>query len=459
MNNHPDVATDGTAARQKLARVIGFTGSVSIVVGTIVGSGIFLVPHNMALELHSAAALLSVWVIGGVLALAGALSLAELGAAIPQSGGVYVYLREAFGRLPAFLYGWGLFLVMQSGSIATLAVAFGIYSTAFLPVGHAGQKWVACGLVALLTGVNIIGTRQSSWVQIAFTVAKLSGLALLMVCAVFYRQAAGPMSLPSVHMPHAGLNAWGVALIGVLWGYEGWHMLSFTAGEVKNPAQILPRSYLLGTAIVVVAYLLANVAYLRVLSLNGLALHQRVAAQTMEQIAGTRGAVFVSALILCSIFGATNGTILTGPRVYFAMAGDGLFFSAARKLHPRFRTPALAIGMQGIWSMALAASGSYEQLYTYVIFSAWTFYGLAVAGLIVLRIRRPRLDRPYKVWGYPVLPALFCLAAVLVALSTLRARPLESLGGIVVIMTGAPVYFVLRRFARSTSKTGSSSVL
>jgi len=433
---------------QKPARVIGFPGSVSIVAGTIIGSGIFLVPHNMALVLHSPSALLSVWVIGGTLALAGALSLAELGAAIPQSGGVYVYLREAFGRLPAFLYGWGLFLVMQSGSIATLAVAFGIYSAAFLPVGPAGQKWIACGLVAILTGVNIIGTRQGSWVQTAFTIAKLAGLALLIVCGVFYRAPGRSLGLTLTISSNAGLSAWGVALIGVLWGYEGWHMLSFTAGEVRNPARNLPRSYLLGTAIVVATYLLANVAYLRVLSLNGLALHQRVAAQTMEQIAGARGALFVSALILCSIFGATNGTILTGPRVYFAMAEDGLFFPAAGKLHPRFGTPALAIAIQGIWSMALAASGSYEQLYTYVIFCAWIFYGLAVAGLIVLRRRRPELERPYKVWGYPALPALFCLSAILVAWSTLRARPHESLVGIAIILAGAPVYFTLRRFSR-----------
>ena len=448
MSNHTQNPHDGAPGSQKLARIIGFPGSVSIVVGTIIGSGIFLVPHNMALELHSASSLLWIWVIGGALALAGALSLAELGAAMPHAGGVYVYLREAFGRLPAFLYGWGLLLVMQSGSIATLAVGFGIYSGAFLPIGPASQKWVACGLVVFLTAVNIIGTRESAWVQMTFTVAKLAGLALLVACAAFYRPPGHPLALPTAVASKAGISAWGVALIGVLWAYEGWHMLSFTAGEVRNPSRILPRSYLVGTSIVVAAYLLANVAYLKVLGMAGLTHYERVAAQTMQWIAGPRGAMFVSALILCSIFGATNGTILTGPRVYYAMAEDGLFFSAARKLHPRFRTPAIAIAIQGAWSVVLAASGTYEQLYTYVIFCAWIFYGMAVAGLMVLRRRVPQMERPYRVWGYPVLPALFCLAALLVALSTLRARPLESLVGVGVILAGAPVYLALRKVQR-----------
>jgi APA family basic amino acid/polyamine antiporter len=448
MNDPPGTQGGCQQRSQKLARVIGFPGSVSIVAGTIIGSGIFLVPHNMARELGSPAALLSVWVVGGALALAGALSLAELGAAMPSAGGVYVYLKEAFGPLPAFLYGWGLLLVMQTGSIATLAVAFGIYSAAFVPVGVAREKWIACGLVAFLTGVNILGTRQGSWVQTAFTVAKLLGLALLVGSALIYHPQNVAPGLTAAIRLKPDLRAWGVALIGVLWGYEGWHMLSFTAGEVRNPSRILPRSYLVGTLIVVGAYLAANMAYLKVLSMSGLALHQRVAAQTMEQIAGAQGRVFVSALILCSIFGAVNGTILTGPRVYFAMAEDGLFFRAARKLHPRFRTPALAIAIQGAWAAVLAASGSYEQLYTYVIFSAWVFYGLAVAGLLVLRRRAPNLERPYQVWGYPALPALFCLAAFLVALSTLRARPHESLLGMAIIGAGAPVYFSVRKLSR-----------
>jgi basic amino acid/polyamine antiporter, APA family len=449
MNSPTDASREGTPVMPGLSRIIGYPGSIAIVVGTIIGSGIFLVPHNMALELGSPGSLLAVWIVGGALALAGALSLGELGAAMPHAGGVYVYLREAFGPLPAFLYGWGLLLVMQSGSIATLAVGFGIYSGAFLPVGEAGQKWVACGLVVFLTGVNILGTRQSSWVQTTFTVAKLSGLAVLIGAAVFYHPAVSGLGSSAPISAKSGVGAWGVAVVGVLWAYEGWHMLSFTAGEVRNPGRILPRSYLVGTVVVIAAYLLANVAYLKVLGMAGLMRYPRVAAETMQVIAGPRGALFVSALILCSIFGATNGTILTGPRVYYAMAEDKLFFRAARNLHPRFRTPALAIAIQGAWSVALAASGSYEQLYTYVIFSAWIFYGMAVAGLIVLRRRAPQLERPYRVWGYPALPALFCVAALLVAISTLWERPLESVGGIAVILAGAPIYFLLRKSGRA----------
>jgi APA family basic amino acid/polyamine antiporter len=435
-----------------LPRAIGGLGSTAIVVGTIIGSGIFLVPHNVALHVGTPGSFFAIWVIGGLLSLAGALSLAELGAALPEAGGVYVYLREAYGRSFAFLYGWGMLLVIQSGSVATLAVAFGIYSGEFLPLSPLERKLVAAAVVTLLTTVNVIGVRAGSAVQTLFTFAKLAGLAIIVGSAVFahgVQRATSSVPLPTARTT---LSSFGVALIGVLWAYEGWHMLSFTAGEVKNPARVLPPSYFLGTLLVILAYLGANLAYLRVLTLPALAEHERVAAAAMYLLAGPRGTLFVSALILCSIFGALNGTILTGPRAYFAMARDGVFFSFAGRVHPRFKTPALAVLLQGALSVVLAISGTYEQLFTYVIFSAWIFYGAAVMAVLVLRRRRPTLERPYRIWGSPIVPVAFALAAVAIVANTLITKPHESFIGLGIILLGLPVYFAWKQKAVRSRK-------
>jgi basic amino acid/polyamine antiporter, APA family len=435
-----------------LPRVIGGIGSTALVVGTVIGSGIFLVPHNVALEVGSVSLLLLVWVVGGVLAFAGALSLAELGAAMPEAGGVYVYLREAYGRLAAFLYGWGMLLVIESGSVATLAVAFGIYMASLVNLTLFDQKLVASGVVALLTAVNIVGTREGSAVQTVFTAAKLFGLAAIMGCALGVRHITHAVRPPGLAVVHTSFSSFGVALVGVLWAYEGWHMLSFSAGEVKNPGRTLPRSYFLGMIIVVAVYLGANLAYLRALSLPALIDHQRVAARAMEVLAGPRGAGFVSVLILCSIFGALNGNMLAGPRAYFAMARDGLFFSFVGRVHSRYQTPVFAILIQGIWSVVLAASGSYQQLYTYVIFSGWIFYAAAVLSVLVLRRREPFLKRPYRVWGYPVLPVLFSIAALAVVANTVAREPGEALIGLSLILIGIPIYLIWTRRQRSTAK-------
>jgi basic amino acid/polyamine antiporter, APA family len=428
-----------------LPRAIGYLGATAIVVGTIIGSGIFLVPHNVAMHVGTPGSLFAVWVVGGLLSLAGALSLAELGAALPEAGGVYVYLREAYGKGFAFLYGWGMLVVIHSGSVATLAVAFGIYSGTFLPLTPLERKLVASAVVAVLTAVNVFGVRSGSAVQTLFTFAKLAGLAIIVGSAVFargVRPLASSLPLPT---PHTTVSSFGIALIGVLWAYEGWHMLSYTAGEVRNPARVLPRSFFLGTLLVVLAYLSANLAYLRVLTLSALAQHERVAATAMEILVGPRGRLFVSALILCSIFGALNGTILTGPRAYFAMARDKVFFSSVGRVHPRFKTPALAVLIQGVLSIVLAVSGTYEQLYTYVIFSAWIFYGAAVMAVLVLRRQRPNLERPYRIWGSPFVPIAFALAALAIVANTLVTKPRESGVGLGIILLGLPIYFAWRR--------------
>ncbi len=432
-------------AVETLPREIGILGSTAIVVGTIIGSGIFLVPHDVALEVGSVASLYLVWIVGGALALAGALSLGELGAAMPEAGGIYVYLREAYGKLFAFLYGWGSLLVIDAGSAATLAVAFGIYSSAFIPLTPLEQKLLGAATIIVLTFVNILGVRKGTAVQTIFTIAKLGGLVVIIGCAFLLPPVTRVASSAPLPVAHTTLSSFGIALVGVLWAYQGWHQLSYTAGEVKNPAWVLPRGFFLGTAIIVIVYLAANAAYLRVLPLQVMVEHQRVAATAMLWLLGPNGARFVSALILCSIFGALNGTILTSPRVYYAMARDGVFFRAAARIHPRYRTPAVALIVLGGWSTLLAMSGTFEELYTYVIFAMWIFSGAAIAGVILLRRRLPDLPRPYRVWGYPFLPLAFTVAALAIVVNTMVRKPLESFLGLAIVLAGIPLYFIWRR--------------
>lgn len=435
--------------RQALPRIIGTIGSTALVVGIIIGSGIFLVPHEVAQQVGSIRSLLLVWVVGGVLTLAGALSLAELGAAMPEAGGIYVYLREAYGKLPAFLLGWGNLVVIESGAVATLAVGFGIYAARVAPLSPTGQKITACAVIAILALVNIAGAREGSFVQTLFTAAKLAGIAAIIVCAIVFHAAHQFRSLPSLPTPRTSFGSFGVALVGVLWAYSGWYELSYSAGEVKNPGKTLPRSYLIGVLIVMAAYLSTNVAYLHALPLRAIAQYQDVAARAMRIFTGPAGAAFISALILCSIFGALNGTILTGTRTYFAMARDGLFFSAVGRVHPQFKTPVLAIVIESVWAGVLAASGSYQQLYTYVIFTAWIFFAACVFGVVVLRRRLPQRHRPYRVWGYPVLPVAFSIAALAVVGNTLVREPRESILGLLLILAGIPIYFIwTRRISR-----------
>ncbi len=434
-----------------LPRAIGVPGATVIVIGTIIGSGIFLVPHNVAREVGSVQSLYLVWIIGGALALAGALSLAELGAAMPEAGGIYVYLREAYGRPIAFLFGWGSLLVIDAGSAATLAVAFGIYSATFFPLTPLEQKLIAFAVIAVLTFINILGVRKGTAVQAIFTVAKLGGLAVIVGCALYFHSVRPLPATASLPTPHTTLSSFGIALIGVLWAYQGWHQLSYNAGEIKNPSRNLPLGFLLGTLIVVGAYLAANFAYLHVLSMNALAQHQRVAATTMQVLVGTGGAVFVSALILCSMFGALNGTLLTSSRVYYAMARDKVFINWVSKIHPKYETPAAALLILGGWSTVLALSGTFEQLYTYVVFTMWVFSAIAILAVIVLRRKMPGLHRPYRVIGYPVLPIAFTLAALIIVINTAITEPVESVAGLGIVLSGLPLYYI---WQRSSKKQG-----
>ena len=427
----------------ELPRKLGLVDATAILIGTVIGSAIFLVPNVVARSLPSAGLILLVWSLTGVLTFFGALAYGELGAMIPATGGQYVYLREAYGPLVGFLSGWASFLVMQSGGIATLAAGFAIYLSYFIPLSPVAGKLASVLLIAVLTAVNYRGVRLGAGVQRVFTFLKLAGLTVIVVSAFL-----SPRHIATADTASLGGFSWsqfGVAMIACLWAYEGWNCVSFVAGEVKRPERNLLLALSLGTAALIAIYLAANVAYMRVLSVPTLATTDRVAARAAEITMGSIGGTLVSLTILLSIIGASNGAILTFARAYFAQARDGLFFRAVGSVHPRFETPHIAIVVQGIWAAVLAISGSYEVLFSYVVFAAWIFYGLAVLGVVVLRHKAPKLPRPYRMWGYPVTPIAFAAVAFWFVMNTIITTPVSSLIGLAIVAAGVPVYYIWRR--------------
>ena len=437
-----------------LVRELGRADGIALVVGTVIGSGIYLVPGPIAGQLHSLSAVLLVWAVGGLLSLSGALSLGELGAMYPGAGGLYVYLRHAFGRPLAFLYGWGLLSMIQTGSIATLAVGFSLYLSRLFPLSRAGQKVTAIVCILLFTGVNCLGLRLGKLVQNVSTVSKLAGLALLFLLLVWrghIHLLRSSLTAPSTSLSHSFVP-FGAALIAVLWAYEGWHVVSFTASEFRSPKRDLPRSLFWGTAICAGIYLLLNVAYYSVLTPLEIRGTDHAAATAVQTAYGTGTTVLISILIITSILGAMNGLVLTGPRVYYAMARDDIFFRRLGQTSRRYHTPIFAIVTQGLWASLLTLLGTFQQLFTYVIFTAWIFYGLTVASVIVLRIRKPGLERSFRVPAYPWLPILFVIAALGISASTIISDPIHACFGIAMILAGVPLYLFFRSIQRSAEK-------
>ena len=431
------------ACPSTLRKELNLFDAVAIVVGTIIGSGIFLIPSSIAAQLNSLAAVLLVWVVGGVLTLFGALSLAELGAVFPGTGGLCTYLRRVYGPLPAFLYAWALLVMIHSGSIAALAVALGVYAGQVFQLNKADVKVLSVMGILVLTTISCLGIRGGKLVQNLIAVAKVSGLAGIILLLTL--RGSRPIHLFEAPTPagHAvSLAGFGIALVAVLWAYEGWHVVSFIAGEMKWPQLDLPRSLFYGSAIVMLIFLTANLGYYRVLSAAEIRGSNAVAALAVGKFLGPTAATLLSLLILVSILGSMNGLILTGPRVYYAMARQGIFPRIFGQIDDRYRTPILALIIQGVWASALAASGNYEQLFTDVIFTAWIFYGLAVAAVLVLRHTQPQLKRPFFVPRYPWLSLLFCAAAASLILSTLIERPTGACIGIGLVASGVPVYFL-----------------
>lgn len=425
-----------------LPRKLGLLDSVSIIVGTVIGTAIFIVPNSIAQNLPSIGMIFAVWAIGGVLSFCGALAYAELGAMLPATGGQYVYLREAYGSLWAFLCGWAFLLVVQSGTMAAKAAGFSIYLSYLVPMPPLAAQAASILLILVLTWINYRGVRLGAAVQTFFMIVKVAGLAVVIVAAFLApaHTGSGPATPPS-GFPW---GRFGVAMVACLFAYEGWNKITFVAGEIRRPQRNLPLSLALSLVIVIAIYLLANAAYLRTLSVDEIAGIKHVSAAAAERTMGPIGATLVSLTILLSIVGSNNGSLMTSPRVYFAMARDGLFFRKFGEVHPRFQTPGFSILMQGAWASILAASGTFEQLVSYLIFAAWVFYAMTVFAVLVLRRKQPHLERPYRMWGYPVTPLLFAAASLGLVVNSIVRLPGPSLIGLGIIATGVPVYFLWR---------------
>jgi APA family basic amino acid/polyamine antiporter len=448
-----------------LKRELGVWGAAAIVVGTVIGSGIFLVPSSMARDVGTPLKVFIVWIAGGLLSLFGALSYAELAAAMPEAGGEYVYLREAYGPVWAFLYGWTQMWVAKTGSIATLATGFYIYLANFrpelakiwimipLPLGEGGSplpirygQLLAIGVIALLGLINYFGVRVGGDVQVTTTLLKVGLIAVIIVIGL----GSGLGHVANFHSSAQTTTTGGVlgffaALVGALWAYDGWNNVTMVASEVRSPQRNLPLALIVGTVSVIGIYLLTNLAYFYVLPAGTVASTDRVASEMMRRILGAPGAAAVSVAAMISIFAAINGSILSGSRVPFAMARDRVFFRGVERIHPVHRTPSVSILLLSTWACLLVLSGRYDQLYTYVIFASAILYGMATASVIVLRFKRPDMPRPYRTIGYPVIPIAFVLGIACLIISTLRSSPRESMLGLVLISLGLPFYFYWKK--------------
>ena len=510
-----DPGKPGDAPR--LAQTLGLFSSTAIVIGSMIGSGIYIVDADIARGTSSPALFLGAWVVTGILTLIGALSYGELAAMMPKAGGQYVYLRESLGPLWGFLFGWTLFLVIQTGTIAAVCVAFGKFLGVFFPgvstthwlwhiahvpawqvgpmvlgnmeIGVSTANLAGIVIVILLAIVNIFGVGLGAMIQNVFTSAKAISLAALILLAftigrtaeawqanfaggAFWKNAGwsalhpvqvgvgGPIVLVNLVMILA------VVQVGSLFSADAWNNITFTAGEVKNPKRNLPLSLILGTGFVLTVYFLVSLSYLLVLPLHGdangatvaargiqYAAEDRVATAVLGQIFHTGGAWLMAGAILISTFGCANGMTLAGARVYYAMSKDGLFFKSVGKLHPKYKTPVAGLLVQAVWTIVLCVSGSYGQLLDYIIFAELVFYILTIVGLFVLRMKQPNAARPYKAWGYPVLPALYIVMAAWICIVLLRYKPQYTWPGLVLVLLGIPVYLF---WSRRTARAGPS---
>ncbi|MDB5100802.1 MAG: amino acid permease-associated region [Cyanobacteria bacterium RYN_339] len=444
---------------QHFVRGLGLLDATMIVAGSMIGSGIFIVSADIAREVGSPGWLLVVWLITGCLTLAAALSYGELAAMMPKAGGQYVYLREAYGPLWGFLYGWTLFMVIQCGTIAAVSVAFAKFLGVLLPWVSAdtkllgpvsSQQAVAIAVILVLSATNMGGVRAGKLIQNTFTIAKLGALAALIALGLFAGHAAAPaLTAPGFWTPAVGGWAiWtvvGTAMVGSLFSSDAWNNITFTAGEVRDPKRNIPLALALGTVIVTGLYMLANLAYLNALPLAAIqhAPQDRVGTAVALSVLGPAGSGLMAAAIMVSTFGCVNGLVLAGARVYYAMAQDGLFFKAAGKLNKQ-GVPAVGLALQAVWAAALTLSGSYGNLLDYVIFAALLLYVLTVGAIFVLRRTRPEAERPYKAVGYPLVPALYMVLASLLMLDLLIYKPGYTWPGLGIVLAGLPVYFIWR---------------
>ncbi|GJQ20884.1 MAG: amino acid transporter [Bacteroidia bacterium] len=497
---------------------LGLTSATTIVMGGMIGSGIFIVSADIARLVDSPALLLGAWIIAGIMTVIAALTYGELAAMMPQAGGQYVYLREALGPVWGFLYGWTLFLVIQTGTAAAVVVGFGKFLGVFFPsisstnwilhiahvpaiplgpillgnmdIGLNTQNLVAIIVVAILTTINVFGVKLGALVQNVFTFAKTAALLGLVGLGLFVARNAEAMTanfgdfwanatLGAQHAVQVGMDGGtvlvgtiailAIAQVGSLFSSDAWNNVTFTAGEVRDPKRNLPLSLALGTGIVILLYVAANVVYLMTLPLRGdpaaadvigrgiqYAAEDRVGTAVMEVMFGGVGETFMAVAILVSTFGCANGLLLSGARVYYAMARDGLFFGTVGHLHPVYNTPSRSLIVQGIWTAVLCLSGSYSQLLDYIVFAVLIFYILTVASVFVLRKKRPHAERPYRAFGYPVLPALYIIMALYIDLMLLLYKPQYTWPGLFLVLAGIPVYLFWKRSRPSLNSSSSS---
>ena len=434
----------------KLPRTLGLWSSVALVVGITIGSGIFRSPAGIAQKVPSPTLVLALWVGGGLITLCGALSLAELAAALPETGGFYAYLREGWGRPAGFLFGWSELVLIRASALGGISVVFGEYLLRSLgvdPVEHyIGARALSAGAIAFAAAANIVGANIGAAIVGVSTAAKFSALVILVGAsfALGGGHGASASHLTAAASGPVGGGAMGLALVSVLWAYDGWGDLSFAGGEVKDPQRTLPRAIILGTLALIGIYVLTNVAYLYVIPITTIANPKTplVAADTMMALFGQAGVVVVSVFVMISSFSSLNGSMLASPRVFFAMADDGLFFESIAKVHPRFKTPYVAILLAAVLGIALVMSRSFEKLTDTFVLAIWPFYAMGIAAIYRLRRLRPDMPRPYRAVGYPVVPAIFILSVAGFVVNALVNDPVPTVITFALILAGLPVYYV-----------------
>jgi len=432
-----------------LQRKLTLYGLTMIAVGSCIGSGIFVTPYEIVRAVPHHGYALLVWTLGGLIALTGALTFAELGGMFPQSGGVYVYIKEAFGELAGFLYGWIILLVINTGALAALGIALAEYMTYFIPLGYWGKILLAIGVIAGLTAINVTGVGVSQAFANLFTGLKLAAIAGIILIGIFFYDEQNTFIELSLteNMPDNLMGAVLLGLIGVLWSFGGWHHASYLAGEAIDAQHTVPRAMVLGALIVTVTYVLVNFAYMLLLPLPAIAGTTRVAGDAVATVLPFGGQL-VAIAIAVSIFGTIGIYTMSAPRIYFAMARDGIFFQSLAKVHPRFQTPALAMIVQAAWAILLLLFwGTFSDLITYVTFMDIAFMTLAGACVFVFRFRRPEAERPYQVAGYPWVPLVFVIVSGAFVINTLIQRPVQALAGLLFLGLGILVFFLYRRFS------------
>ena len=448
-------------------RAIGLRSAILLVITNVIGSAIFLTPGTMADALPSESLLLLAWIAGGVIAICGGLTYAEMGAMFPRSGGLYVFLEEAYGPLVAFLFGWAGLLVILTGSVATVAVGFAKYFSYFVPalgtdriVATVGWPWggwtisagqiVAALSIVALGAVNYVGIESGNRLQAALTVVKIAALVAIPVLALALHPVS-PVLTPVVPAVASPARAFGIVMIAVMWAYEGWYYLPFCAGEIADARRTVPRALMLGIFSLIAIYLTVNVAYMLALPLAEIRGVERIAEKAMTALVGAAGAQFVAATVIVSTLACNAAAVIAASRACYAMADDGLFFRAAAAVHPRYRTPHVALVLTCAWAALLTLTGTYEQLFTWVTFASVVFGVLGGLAIFRLRASRPNFDRPYRAWGYPIVPTIFVAGLAVLVLNTMIEKPRESFIGLGLVALGLPAYWYWSRSRLSRS--------